>query len=271
MTWYQYILPVIAWKLRNWLHLSIRLYIHFNSIKLETTYFAAQLSETHKEDEIQNIELWYIVGGLYEHGDTEWRNPIITFSTWLTLSGFHLSPSTFYQHICGNTLVIIVSGNGPLAKYVKLRVAHAPGMPGMFSPPPRVGGPDMHHGPCVTHVPWCMPGSLISGIRWYRLRGKRSWRSRRMRKPQFSVSGKRPMTCCLLFAETLVLPNLAIYLMWLFVINLIKTSLKVIDNVVKILCTMWYIKRRLYVASMITLGKICRCLYIRKLNRVHCK
>ena len=21
--------------------------------------------------------------------------------------------------------------------------------------------PDMHHGTCVTHVPWCMPGSLI--------------------------------------------------------------------------------------------------------------
>ena len=27
--------------------------------------------------------------------------------------------------------------NGPLARYVKLRVAHAPGIPGTFSPPPR--------------------------------------------------------------------------------------------------------------------------------------
>ena len=27
-------------------------------------------------------------------------------------------------------------GNGPLTRYVKLRVAHAPGMPGTFSPPP---------------------------------------------------------------------------------------------------------------------------------------
>ena len=26
--------------------------------------------------------------------------------------------------------------NGPLARYIKLRVAHAPGMPGTFSPPP---------------------------------------------------------------------------------------------------------------------------------------
>ena len=36
--------------------------------------------------------------------------------------------------------------NGPLARYIKLRVAHATGMPGMFSPPPRVSDPDMHHG-----------------------------------------------------------------------------------------------------------------------------
>ena len=41
----------------------------------------------------------------------------------------------------------------PLAGYVKLWVAHAPGMPGTFSPVPRVSNPDMHHGTCVTHVP----------------------------------------------------------------------------------------------------------------------
>ena len=34
---------------------------------------------------------------------------------------------------------------GPLARYVKLRNAHAPGMPGTFSPPPQVRDPDMHH------------------------------------------------------------------------------------------------------------------------------
>ena len=50
--------------------------------------------------------------------------------------------------------------------------------------------PDMHHGTCVTHVPWCMPGSLTSGFRWSRWRRNRS---RRMRNPQFYVSGKRPM------------------------------------------------------------------------------
>ena len=59
--------------------------------------------------------------------------------------------------------------------------AHAPGMPGTFSPPPRVSDPDMHHGMCVTHVPWCMSGSQTCGLLWSRWRGKRSRHSRRMR------------------------------------------------------------------------------------------
>ena len=57
---------------------------------------------------------------------------------------------------------------GPLTKYVKLRVAHAPDMPGTFHHPHRLqrellhnNDPGMHHGTCVTHVPWCMAGSLI--------------------------------------------------------------------------------------------------------------
>ena len=49
-------------------------------------------------------------------------------------------------------------------------VAHAPGMPGTFCPPPRVSDPDIHHGTCVKHVPWCMPGSLTSGFLWSRWR-----------------------------------------------------------------------------------------------------
>ena len=66
-------------------------------------------------------------------------------------------------------------------------------MPGTFSPLPWVSDPDMHHGTCVTHVTWCMLGSLTSGFLWSRCRGKRSRHSRRMRNPQFYVSGKRPM------------------------------------------------------------------------------
>ena len=45
-------------------------------------------------------------------------------------------------------------------------------MPGTFSPSPQVSDPDMHHGTCVTHVPWCMPGSLYSNFFWNWRRGK---------------------------------------------------------------------------------------------------
>ena len=62
-----------------------------------------------------------------------------------------------------------------------------------FPPPSQVSNPDMHHGTCMTHVPWCMPGSLTSGFLWSRWRGKRSRHSRRMRNPQIYVSGKRPI------------------------------------------------------------------------------
>ena len=53
---------------------------------------------------------------------------------------------------------------------------------------PLVSDPDKHHGTCVTHVPWCMSGSLTRGG------GENvSRHSRRMRNPQFYVSGKRSM------------------------------------------------------------------------------
>ena len=61
--------------------------------------------------------------------------------------------------------------HGPLARYLKLQVAHAPGMLGTFSLPPPVSDPDMHHGTCMTKVPWCMPGSLTSCFLWNRWRG----------------------------------------------------------------------------------------------------
>ena len=83
--------------------------------------------------------------------------------------------------------------HGPLTRYAKLRVAHAPGMPETISSPPLVSDPDMHHGTCLTHVAWCMSGSLTSGFLWNRWRGKRSRHFRRMRNPQFCVSGKRPI------------------------------------------------------------------------------
>ena len=54
----------------------------------------------------------------------------------------------------------------------KIAGAHAPGMPGTFSPSSQVSDPDMHHGTCVTHVPWCMSGSLTSGFLWNWRRGE---------------------------------------------------------------------------------------------------
>ena len=87
----------------------------------------------------------------------------------------------------------LLCGYGPLARYVKLRVAHAPGMPGTFSPPPWVSDSIMHHGTCLMHVPWCMSGSLTSGFLWSRWWWKYSWHSRRMPNPQFYLSGKGPM------------------------------------------------------------------------------
>ena len=58
------------------------------------------------------------------------------------------------------------SAHGPLARYVKLWVAHAPGMPGTFSPPQWVRDPAKHDGTCVMHVLWCMLGSLTSSFLW---------------------------------------------------------------------------------------------------------
>ena len=84
---------------------------------------------------------------------------------------------------------------GPLARYLNLRVAHTRECRERFYPLARVSDPDMHHGTCVTHMPWCMSGSLTSGFLRFRWRGKRSRHSRRMRNPQFYVSGKSPMGC----------------------------------------------------------------------------
>ena len=67
------------------------------------------------------------------------------------------------------------------------------GNAGNVFPTTAVSDLDMHHGTCVTHVLWCMPVSLTSGLLWSRWRGKRYRYSRRMRNAQFYVSGKRPI------------------------------------------------------------------------------
>ena len=42
--------------------------------------------------------------------------------------------------------------NGPLVRYVALRITDALGMPGTFSPPPRVNDPDMRDARAVMHA-----------------------------------------------------------------------------------------------------------------------
>ena len=87
--------------------------------------------------------------------------------------------------------------HGPLVRYVKLLVEHAPGMPGTFPRHREIASrhasrhvhDDMRHGTCMTHVPW----SPTNGFLWCWWRGKSSRHSRRMLNPQFYVSGKRSM------------------------------------------------------------------------------
>ena len=51
----------------------------------------------------------------------------------------------------------------------------------------------MHHGTYVTHIPWCMLGSITSGFPWSRWQGKCSQHSRRMRNQRFNVSVESPI------------------------------------------------------------------------------
>ena len=89
----------------------------------------------------------------------------ITFVTW-SLQCMNL-PSAL--HTC-SLFSYLVLGNGSdkygnwlvwaSCQIRKIAGAHAPAMPGTFSPSPRVSDPDMHHDTCVTHVSWFMQGSL---------------------------------------------------------------------------------------------------------------
>ena len=98
-----------------------------------------------------------------------------------------------WEAVSTHTAIRIPLAHGPLTRFIKLRIAHAPRMPGTFYLLPGISDPGMHPGTCVTHVPWCMPGSLTSGFPWSTWQGKRSRHSRRILNPQFYVSGKKPM------------------------------------------------------------------------------
>ena len=54
------------------------------------------------------------------------------------------------------------------SQWASCQICEIAGMPGTFSPTTRLSDPDMHHGTCLTHLPWCMPGSLTSSFLWSR-------------------------------------------------------------------------------------------------------
>ena len=101
-----------------------------------------------------------------DHYSTNWLTLIISQHRCEQCFGCCLSSDTENNHQCN------VVWSWASCQIRKSADAHAPGMPGTFSPRPRVSDPDMHHGTCVTHVPWCMLGSLTNGFLWSRSRGK---------------------------------------------------------------------------------------------------
>ena len=68
------------------------------------------------------------------------------------------------SHVDTTSYCLLSLCHGPLARYVKLRFTHAPGMPGTFSPAPRVSDPDMHHGKCVSVSFEVGSGKNVPGI-----------------------------------------------------------------------------------------------------------
>ena len=104
--------------------------------------------------------------------------------------------TVLFEEVCHGHMEDAKASAWPSCQIRKLAGCACAGNAGnIFFPTPRVSDPDMHHGTCVTHVPWCMPGLLTSDFLWSRLRVKRSRLSRRMRNPQVDLSGKSLLTC----------------------------------------------------------------------------
>ena len=123
----------------------------------------------------------------------------------LEVSNISTSPSILFKtrcehaHVCFRIRVFPRNWNSRISPavghcvyhgfltYTKLRIVHAPVMPGTFSTSPRVSVPDIWR--------MCRDACGIANCRFplKSVAGKRSRYSRRMRKPQFCVSGKRHM------------------------------------------------------------------------------
>ena len=147
-------------------------------IKLAKPYFSCPNMRT---PVIVDIVIYFFDTHLNEFGFMNSRH--CWLSDWLN----GISVVQIRQHCClgliffyvtlilTNSLLISLCKTGmclhrPLTRYVKLWVAHTPGMPGTLCFPrhrlkrqPLVSDRGMHHGTCITHVPWCMSRSLTHG------------------------------------------------------------------------------------------------------------
>ena len=132
-------------------------------MKLWNTYIASYVNILHRVGEPWSNFLRLQVGVIYHfpkycahltHFDVHCLDlEVVIYSyTWLTIIRRRWQDAT-----------------GLFNRYVEWQVAHVPGMPRTFSPPPTsketaVGDPGMHPGTFVTHVPWLMSGSLTRGV-----------------------------------------------------------------------------------------------------------
>ena len=145
-------------------------------------------------------------------------------------------------HLAPTSISMAVS-QGSLTRHVKLRIAHARECRERFprhrlQKKPLVSDPSMHHGTCITHMPWCMSGSLARAVAW-----KRSRHSRRMRSPQLYESSKIPMGSTLKIRASKSLESLEVDIIrpskrttvYMFYNGLILQQ----KSWVKIICKMW--------------------------------
>ena len=105
--------------------------------------------------------IWWLFYKLIEHIVKSSRRERVGCFMLLEILWFRIGIFEYRRCCC----LYIYLADGPLVRYVELRVAHAPEMPGTFSPPPiskETASPGMHHDTGVTHVLWCMSGSLAS-------------------------------------------------------------------------------------------------------------
>ena len=124
-------------------------------------------------------------------GRDELTHVVIVWFSGVSCSLYPVAVFAQISMTVAKRILSLMKSNGPLTRYVKLRVVHAPGMPGTFFPPTRVSDQAMHHGTYVTHV-------MYAGIAnwWFPLKsvaGKTFPAFPAHAQPAFYGSGKRPV------------------------------------------------------------------------------